>query len=265
MTDPFNPSTNLAAPWRSFVVIDTETNGLDEGPEANPDPRVLEIAAVRFDNGAVTQRFSSLVNIDGAWISPKAQAQHGIDAAHLVDAPPIAHAWAGILALYEDQQVVSTIGFNGSFDYRYLKRDIVRARRADPSIPLAPRALADPWIDVLAWFRHESIDSTRWGGGRHKLGAVCQRHGVTLEKAHSAEADAIATGELWLRIRERVIACADGGQLADVLRVQSVVQERFELWLEDLGLKPRRLSRAIRGTGDQDHQARMADPKAGAA
>ncbi len=25
-TDPFNPTTNLAALWRSFVVIDTETN-----------------------------------------------------------------------------------------------------------------------------------------------------------------------------------------------------------------------------------------------
>ena len=38
------------------------------------------------------------------------------------------------------------------------------------------------------------------GAGRHKLGAACARHGVALDNAHSAEADARAAGELFYKL-----------------------------------------------------------------
>ena len=224
MTEPDYSRVDLAPPWRSFVALDTETNGLDEGERAHPDPRVIELAAVRFDFGVVTRRFSSLIRT-GVPIPPEATAINGVTDERCADAPTLAEAWRGVLALY-DEPVDVTVAANGAFDHRFLSRDVKRARAEGHDIPKPPIALREPWIDVLCWMRHGAVDRTRYGKGNHTLVACCSRNGITIERAHSAEADAVAAGQLWLAIRERVIACVQSGAIADVLRVQATEAEK---------------------------------------
>lgn len=234
MTEPDYSRTDLAPPWRSFIVVDTETNGLDEGEHAVADPRVIELGAVRFDFGEVTGRFCSLVKT-GVPIPPEATAIHGIDDARCeAEGVPMHEAWAGALSLFAEP-VDCVIAYNGAFDFRFLNRDVKRARAEGFDVPAAPIAIRPPWIDVLVWVRHEKIDKFVRGTGRHKLSATCQRHGVSLENAHSAMADAEACGRLWLALRRKVIACADGASVATLLRTQVALAEKqerdFQAWL----------------------------------
>lgn len=267
---PDNGTPALAAPWRSFVVIDTETNGLDEHTdpaEANPDPRVLEIAAVRFDDGAPTRSFSSLIDIGDAPISPRAAEVHGITHEKLVGAPSMAEAWRGVHALY-DAQVQCTVTYNGmgawrtienglalcescvrlksadrpktcgacayrdrtwsGFDVRFLLRDVAKARELDPTLPKPPRSLMPPWADACTWAKHDAINTVRYGKGQHTLEAVAKRLGVSLENAHRAEADATATGYVWLALAPKIIATVQSAKADHILATQSVIGEQLQ-------------------------------------
>lgn len=239
-----------ASPWRSFVVIDTETNGLDEGDTAVPDPRVIELGAVRFDDGVETGRFCSLVRT-GVPIPAEATAIHGITDERCADAPPIAQAWKGVLELVAAPTDI-VIAYNGAFDARFLSRDIKRARAEGFDIAKPPRVLMPPWGDVLVWIRHEKLDKWVPGKGRHKLSATCQRWGVSLEQAHSAEADARACGQLWLAMERKVRSCVDAGDVASLLRVQSMLYEQQQRELNEYFARQRA-------------QAARAERKAGAA
>lgn len=234
MSEPDFTRTDLAPPWRSFVVIDTETNGLDDGEKAVADPRVVELAAVRFDMGVPTRRAHAIVRT-GVPIPADASAIHGVtDERCEAEGVSIADAWGRVLALY-DEPTDCTVAYNGAFDFRFLNRDVKRARGEGVAIPTPPPALRPPWLDVLVWVRHEAIDKFVRGQGRHKLAATCTRHGIELAKAHSAEADALACGQLWLALRPKVIACADARSVAGLLRVQTALAEQqerdFKAWL----------------------------------
>jgi len=262
MTEPDYSRTDLAPPWRSFVAIDTETTGLD--PKKG---RVVEVAALRFDMGIEVARVHSLIACD-IQIPHESTKIHGIDANKLVGAPEFHDVWPRIVDLYSDGQVHCTVAFNGGFDHDHLNAMVRRARAAGTfTSQERPEALAaKDWIDVCLWSRHDVIDPvTTWGRGNHKLGAVCSRNGVPLTNAHSAAADAEATAAIWLRYENAIRRVADGGTYTAVIEAQRALRMRFDEWLESCGLKPRSASRVIAGTSDQDHQARMADRKAGAA
>ncbi len=55
-----------------------------------------------------------------------------------------------------------------------------------------------PWLDGLTLVR--KVDRYVKGSGRHKLAAVCERHGVELPKAHDAVSDARSAGLLFYKL-----------------------------------------------------------------
>ncbi len=87
-----------------------------------------------------------------------------------------------------------------------------------------------PWLDPLVIVRH--VDRFVRGTGRHKLTAVCERRGITLEGAHRATADAEAAGRL---LYSPDIRAALGDQtIGEVLRRQTIRAAEqdadFEAW-----------------------------------
>lgn len=159
-----------------LLAFDLETTG--------PDPRTAHVvtsALVAID-GAEKQEFTWLAD-PGVEIPEAATAVHGISTEHArangrPHAEVIAETVAGIRRGWSEGRAL--VVFNAAFDLTIL-------RRWDPSFEiLGP--VVDPFVVDRA------VDPYR--KGKRTLGAVCEHHGVTLDFAHEASADALAAARL---------------------------------------------------------------------
>jgi DNA polymerase III epsilon subunit-like protein len=199
--------------WGAFLVIDTETTGLDPHED-----RIVEIAAVLFEAGAIVERFSTRVN-PGRTIPAEATAVHGISDADVADAPTFAEAWLLVCKMAES--AILTCAYSQKFDRDFCRAELVRAE-----LPQPPLALRKPWLDPLVFIRH--FDKYAKGSGRHKLSATCERRKVALVKAHAAEDDAVAAGLLWLAMEPELRAAWKAVSPLNVLRIQMKLAEDQE-------------------------------------
>ena len=204
---------DLTAPAldQPIVVFDCETTGIGE------DHAVVECAAVRFEGGIPVAQWSSLIN-PGRDIPPEATAVHGITNAGVADKPRL-----GDVAEHLRRVAAGAwpCAYNAPFD-----RGFLHATIADGSC-----ALFDPaceWVDPLVVVR----DADRFvpGTGRHKLEAACKRHGVQIEGAHRALADALACGGLLYALRERVGKMTLGELLARTAKRRAVQDAEFRAY-----------------------------------
>lgn len=177
-------------PWKArwheipIVLLDFETTGLKPGID-----RVVEVGLARFENRKLVAELGARID-PGIPIPAEATAIHGIGDADVEGAPTI----DDFFAFTEPRTLLAgaqPAAFNAPFDKWFCP----------------PSALADwtwPWLDTLTLVRH--VDKYQSGKGRHKLSAACERHGIVLAKAHSAQDDARAAGELFFKLAERVVA-----------------------------------------------------------
>lgn len=100
-------------PQGRYIVLDLETTGLDPQLEG-----ILEIAAVRLENGQIGEVFHRLVK-PAVEISPSSQAIHGITEEMVADAPPVEAVLPELLAFLGDWPVVA---HNAPFDLGFLNR-----------------------------------------------------------------------------------------------------------------------------------------------
>lgn len=222
-------------PWTSFLVIDVETTGLNHTLEdGSPGPdRVVELAAVLFENGKPIETYVSRINPERP-IPPEATAIHGVTDEIAATSPLFPEAWAKVCELA--LRAPMTIAYNAIFDRPCIRAEVKRA-----NLPAPPLSLRWPWIDPLPFVW--KADRYVKGKGRHKLIAACERRGVKLERAHSADADAIAAGLLWCSM-ERDIRSLVGGpfSVTALLNVQSVLADErerdFQAWLAKQPKKP---------------------------
>lgn len=215
-------------PWTTFLVVDVETTGLvhtNEDGTPGPD-RVVELAAALFENGRHTETFVQRINPERP-IPPEVSAIHGVSDADVVGAPLFPESWAKLCELA--QRAPMALAYNEPFDRPCCRAEVRRA-----NLPQPPLALRWPWIDPLpfVWKADRYIK----GKGRHKLTAACERRGVTLERAHSADADAIAAGQLWVSMEREVRSMVGGPfSISALLRVQHALAEErerdFQAWL----------------------------------
>lgn len=165
------------APWHlvDLVFLDFETTGVRPGID-----RVCEVGLARYHNAELMSSYGSRIN-PGVPIPAEATAIHGIANSDVRDKPTLAEFFES--AITKDLLANAQPGaYNAPFDKSFCP----------------PTALADwswPWIDTLTLVR--TVDRFARGAGRHKLSAACERHGVLLENAHSAEDDAKAAGHLF--------------------------------------------------------------------
>ena len=109
---------------------------------------------------------------------------HGISNEDVRDKPPLSEV-ADQLADLIDGAIL--VGHNvRKFDFAMLKTEFLRMGRLAPQ----PKAI----MDTLELVRRLRLPRP------HNLGALCKRHGIRLEAAHTAAADAAATMLLFWRL-----------------------------------------------------------------
>lgn len=160
------------------IVLDFETTGLspDDGD------RVIEIGAVRIEQGRITGRFQSLVN-PAKRIRPFIEAYTGITNAMLRDSPPCKWVMNEFADFAENFDLVA---HNASFDRRFLIAEMRRVRRT----------CAVEFACSMLVARRLYPDAPN-----HKLGTLVEFHRIPNDGTfHRALADAELTAQLWLKM-----------------------------------------------------------------
>ncbi|MFL0578560.1 exonuclease domain-containing protein [Dietzia sp. 179-F 9C3 NHS] len=173
---PGPPSGAVGVDRGRLFAFDLETTG--------PDPRTAHVvtsALIAIDGSHVVTR--DWLADPGVEIPEGATAVHGITTAHAREhgrphEQVVAETVEGIRAGWREGRIL--VVFNAAFDLTIL-------RRWDPSFEvLGP--VVDPFVVDRA------VDPYR--KGKRTLEALCTHHGVRLEGAHEAAADAIAAARL---------------------------------------------------------------------
>lgn len=198
----------MLVPWWKLpiVVIDFETTGVNAA-ECMP----VEVAAVRFEDGAIVARASSLID-PGIPIPPEATAVHGI-ADEMVSSADEAFVAIVNALVQVDACDAMPCAYNANFDRTILHR----LARAESSHEIESCRHADlPWLDPMVVVKH--VDKFAKG---KKLTDACARRGIQIGmQAHRAEADAILCGMLLFSTDVRK---ALGDQtISEVLRRQTI-------------------------------------------
>lgn len=171
------------APTGRWVVVDTETAGLD----AQRDP-LLAIGGVAVDDDGIRldDSFEIVLQID-ADIDPANVAVHGLGHAARAAGTPAPAA----LAAFQDWAAGAPhVAFHADFD-----RAVLRTARARAGIPAADAR----WLDLapLAAALAHDADAKRGRSLDDWLAAL----GIECALRHNAAADALASAELLLRLR----------------------------------------------------------------
>jgi DNA polymerase III subunit epsilon len=163
----------------TYTVFDTETTGLD--PQGGDE--IISIGAVRIVNGRILQeeRFDQLINPMRhlPWASVK---YHGIRP-EMLDGQPTIGQVLPHFHQYTDNTVM--VGHNVAFDMRMLQ-----LKEASTGI-----RFDNPVLDtmLLSAVVHPAQND-------HNLAAIAERLGVQIVGRHTALGDAIATGQIFLKL-----------------------------------------------------------------
>jgi DNA polymerase-3 subunit epsilon len=157
-----------------YAVVDLETTGLWPDRE-----RIVEVGIARFDGrGQLRDQWHTLVN-PGPGVGTKVPHIHRITDRMVADAPQFHEVAGDVMARLQGAVVVA---HNASFEDRFLTAELARAGHPMPVLPA---------VDTLAMARR-TIHHTP----NHRLGTLTRWAGIPLDDAHTALADAVATGRL---------------------------------------------------------------------
>ncbi len=158
-----------------YAAIDLELTGLKVG-----SAEIIEVGVVRCTPERVLERWSALARPYGE-LPLRIERLTGITPEMLRDAPPFEALADELRALLEG---AIPLGHNVKFDIDHLGANGVDLpRQAVDTLPLAQ--VLDP------------------AAPSHRLGELCERHGIALDGSHRALADAEASRRLLLAMRQR--------------------------------------------------------------
>ena len=100
-----------------FVVFDLETTGLNNNPAMGRMDKIIEIGAVKLQNGEIIEKFSSFIACNER-LSAEIVALTGIRDADLVGAPEVDKVLADFFKFTDGAYLV---GHNVNFDYRFVQ------------------------------------------------------------------------------------------------------------------------------------------------
>jgi len=162
----------------AIVALDLETTGLNRDEDA-----IIEIGAALFENGEARETFSTLVN-PGRPIPERVSAITGIQTDDLIGAPGIHAVLPALHAFIGDRPV---LGHKVDFDLGFLARYGI----ATENLALDTYELASVLLPDTA---------------RYNLTHLSDQLDVSLEHAHRALDDALATGHLYWELWQRALA-----------------------------------------------------------
>ena len=185
-----------------YVVFDLETTGFS--PEAN---RIIEIGAVKVQNGAIVDKFSTFVNPEVP-IPFRIEQLTSINDSMVIDAPVIADILPEFMKFCEGCVMVA---HNADFDMSFIKKNCQRL-----DIPCAPTI-----VDTVALARVLLPNLNRF-----KLDTVAKALGVSLDNHHRAVDDAGCTAEIFVKfiamLKDRGVSTLDEVNALGTSSVQNV-------------------------------------------
>ena len=185
-----------------YVVFDLETTGFS--PETN---RIIEIGAVKVQNGKIVDKFSTFVNPQVP-IPFRIGQLTSINDSMVIDAPVIADILPEFMKFCEGCVMVA---HNADFDMSFIKKNCQRL-----DIPCKPTI-----VDTVALARVLLPNLNRF-----KLDTVAKALGVSLENHHRAVDDAGCTAEIFVKfiemLRERGMSTLDEVNAMGTSSVQNV-------------------------------------------
>ena len=185
-----------------YVVFDLETTGFS--PDTN---RIIEIGAVKVQNGKIVDKFSTFVNPQVP-IPFRIEQLTSINDSMVIDAPVIADILPEFMKFCEGCVMVA---HNADFDMSFIKKNCQRL-----DIPCKPTI-----VDTVALARVLLPNLNRF-----KLDTVAKALGVSLENHHRAVDDAGCTAEIFVKfiemLRERGMSTLDEVNAMGTSSVQNV-------------------------------------------
>ena len=185
-----------------YVVFDLETTGFS--PETN---RIIEIGAVKVQNGKIVDKFSTFVNPQVP-IPFRIEQLTSINDSMVIDAPVIADILPEFMKFCEGCVMVA---HNADFDMSFIKKNCQRLDIPCKSTIVDTVALARVLLPNL---------------NRFKLDTVAKALGVSLENHHRAVDDAGCTAEIFVKfiemLRERGMSTLDEVNAMGTSSVQNV-------------------------------------------
>lgn len=202
-----------------FIAFDLETTGTVAGVD-----QIVEIGAVRFQNGEPVALFSTLVD-PGIPIPPGASAVNGIKDEMVRGQPKIETLLEPLCAFCED---IPLVAHNANFDAQFLIADF--KKHEFPT----PRGVI---LDTLPMARKVFP-----GLPNYRLGTLVQHLKIPAGTFHRAEDDATACGRLFMEMFRRISVNGQPAQLTNLVALTGKpaayfpVVERRPKQLDLLGL-----------------------------
>jgi DNA polymerase III subunit epsilon len=187
-----------------FIAFDLETTGTVPGVD-----QIVEIGAVRFNNGEVESVFSTLVDPLRS-IPPGATAVNGITDDMVSGQPRIETLLSSFADFCEDLIMVA---HNAPFDAQFLISDIKKHEMP------APRGIV---LDSLPISRKVFP-----GMANYKLGTLVQHLKIPSTGFHRAEADATYCGQLYIELVKRISVGGKPPQIENLVALTGKPEMRF--------------------------------------
>lgn len=150
------------------VFVDIETTG-----GSYRTSRVLEVAAIRYENGKITKEFNTLLNPE-SYIPASITSLTGISSSDIVGAPIFADIAD---ELFEVMDGAVFVAHNVRFDYSFLKNEFALI-----GVDWSPRLLCTVRLSRALYSQHKG----------HSLAKLIERHEIPVFDRHRALADAQA-------------------------------------------------------------------------
>ena len=151
----------------TLISLDCETTGLDYKNE-----KIIELAAVRFNDDGVLEKFQTLVNPEIP-IKHSSYKIHGISDEDVAEAPTIAEVLPSFLEFMGDSPYIA---HNALFDYSFINQ---------ATKEYLEQRFTNPRIDSLDLYRSVFPDEPS-----HGLASLMARFGIPQETKHRALEDA---------------------------------------------------------------------------
>ena len=165
----------------NFIGFDIETTGT-----LSHQDLIVEIAAVRFQDGRVQDTYQSFIGIECA-MPEQATAVNGITDEMLRGRPALSQVLMEFARFCGNHLLVA---HNAIFDFQFLARDIKKNQTRSPKgIILDTYTLAKKTFPGMA---------------NYKLATLCDCLKIEGDTFHRAKADAMACGRLFLRILKQI-------------------------------------------------------------
>ena len=158
-----------------FAVVDIETSGLSTRRH-----RILQIGLVTVIGGQVADQWSTLVRLRWPWQRVGPRKVHGLTRRQLRHAPTLRTALTELAGRLDGAVFTA---HNVEFDAAFIER---AARREHVPLQL------DRQLCTLRLSRRLDPDRQL----SHRLGDICNRYGVALDRPHDALNDALAAASV---------------------------------------------------------------------